>query len=324
MNDDSLTKIKTFHGELAALSATGLPLDLGMNEPEALLSSRLDRIYAGLAARLRRGQSVEQALAEEPDLPSQYRIALVTWLRCDDPSVALDRVTTPAVARRQVGMSLGQSMVYPLIVLTLSYFAFLYLCIITAPKIESMYAQLAHAPSHSLAFLIASRNMMPVWVPLLPLLLVFAVVWWRSRSKRASWAWVPGSSRYINAIQNANIAQQLARLTESGLSIQESLPLVGPLSGTAKVNSAGSVDSLPSLLRWAVSGDMGGEPAPRVLQLVSQTYRNQAKRQSAVWRITAPTICGVLLGGTFVLGYCLSMFLPLVQLLRDVSLPGGA
>jgi hypothetical protein len=73
-----------------------------------------------------------------------------------------------------------------------------------------------------------------------------------------------------------------------------------------------------------VSGDLGGEAAPRILHLIAQTYRSHAQRQSAIWRIATPSICGVLLGGTFVLGYCLSLFLPMVQLLKDVSLPTGA
>ena len=49
------------------------------------------------------------------------------------------------------------------------------------------------------------------------------------------------------------------------------------------------------------------------------------KRRSASKRCgesMAPTICGVLLGGTFVLGYGLSLFLPVIQLLKDISLPG--
>lgn len=324
MNDDSLTQIKTFHRELCALSATGMPLDLGMNLSPSSLSTRLEQIGSDLAARLRRGQSADQAISEQPDLPGQYRAALSIWLRCDDPTVALDRVTTVAVARRQLGMSLGQSMVYPLIVLIVSYFAFLFLCNVTAPKIEAIYAQLSHTPSESLAFLISSRQLMPFWGPLLPLLLVLLLIGWRRSSKQASWTWLPGGSRYVHAIENANLASQLARLTESGLSLEESLKLVEPLPGQGQANGAPSASSLPSLLQWALHGDLDNEAMPRVLRLIAQTYRNQAQRQSAIWRIVTPSVCGVLLGGTFVLGYCLSFFLPLVQLLKDISLPTGA
>jgi hypothetical protein len=200
----------------------------------------------------------------------------------------------------------------------------LYLCSVTAPKIEAVYAQLSHAPSNSLTMLIAGRDLIPIWGPLVPLLLVLTLIWWRRNSKRASWNWLPGSSRLVDAMQNADLAQQLARLTESGLSLEESLKLVGPLPGEANPNGTQSTQSLPSLLRWALSGDLGGEATPRILLLIAQTYRSHARRQSAIWRIAAPSICGILLGGTFVLGYCLSLFLPMVQLLKDISLATGA
>ncbi len=113
------------------------------------------------------------------------------------------------------------------------------------------------------------------------------------------------------------------------MSLQESVALAGPLRGIAapggwRQAARMPLGSLPSLLRWAVSGDLGGEPMPKALRFVAQTYRQKAHRQEAIWRFVAPTICGVLLGGTFVLGYSLSLFLPVVQLLKDISLPGGA
>lgn len=324
MNDDSLTKIEAFHRELCALAATGLPLELGINPTQPALSAKLDQIYSALAPRLRRGSPDQQAIAEQHDLPTQYRTALSIWLRCDDPTVALDRVTTRAVAKRQIGMSLGRSLVYPLIVLVLSYVAFLFLCYMTVPRIEAIYTQLAHQPSESLRFLIASRQGMPIWGPLVPLVLLIGLVWWRWSSKRTSWAWLPGSTRYFRALENADLAQQLARLTEAGLSLEESIELVGPARREPAPVGAEANASMPSLLRWAMEGELDREATPRILNLIAQTYRNHAHRQGAIWRVVTPSICGILLGGAFVLGYCLSLFLPMVQLLKDISIPMGA
>jgi type II secretory pathway component PulF len=325
MSDVTLQRVLAFNRELLALTATGLPLDLGF-VPSDTTREKLERINAALSTRVQRGQGIEQAINEESELTPQYLAAVVTWLRCDDPTVALDGLAKPAVARRQLGLSLGQSMLYPLIVLTLTYFGFLYLCGVTAPKIAAIYQQIALAPSDSLAFLAASRQLMPIWAPLPPLLLIIAVIGWRLRVSGLSW--LPGSSRYLDSIRNANLAQQLARLMESGMSLQESVALAGPLRGiAAPADGTGSEDvleSLPSLLRWAVSADLGGEPIPKALRFVAQTYRQKAHRQEAIWRFVAPTICGVLIGGTFVFGYALSLFLPVVQLLEDISLPGGA
>ena len=345
MSDVTLERVLAFNRELLALSATGLPLDLGVTERSESIKARLERINTALATRIQRGQGIEQAICEDSELTPQYRAAVLTWLRCSDPTVALDGLAAPTVARRQLGLSIGQSMLYPLIVVTLTYFGFLYLCGVTAPKIEAIYQQIAQTPSDSLEFLAVGRQLMPIWAPLIPLLFIFAAIGWRLRVSGSSW--LPGSSRYLDAVRSANTAQQLARLMESGMSLPESMALAGPLLGSAglmeteptalaagpetSVNQDGRPEAsafdsreLPALLRWAVSGDLGGEPMPKALRFVAQTYRQKARRQEAIWRFMAPTICGVLLGGVFVLGYSLSLFLPVVQLLKDISLPGGA
>ena len=105
---------------------------------------------------------------------------------------------------------------------------------------------------------------MPVWGTLLPLLIVLLMVWWRLRAKRSSWNWVPGSSRYFRAMRHANLANQLATLLESGCSLDQSLELVGGVTGRPGQQDDHPVtDSFPPLLRWAVRGDLGGElPIP--------------------------------------------------------------
>ncbi len=152
MSDITFQRVLAFNRELLALTTTGLPLDLGV-VPSETTAGKLERINAALSTRVQRGQGIEQAISEESELTPQYRAALLTWLRCDDPSVALDGLATPAVARRQLGLSIRQSMLYPLIVLTLTYFGFLYLCSVTAPKIEAIYQQLAQAPATAWRFL---------------------------------------------------------------------------------------------------------------------------------------------------------------------------
>jgi hypothetical protein len=180
---------------------------------------------------------------------------------------------------------------------------------------------------------------MPVWGIVIPLVVILAVIGWRSRSARMSWSWMPGSGPYFRAVRSATIARQLATLLESGCSLDQSLALLGlSTAGDAATAGAAGGDStasgeagdhrvpsnFPPLLQWALSGDLGGERPADVLRFVADTYRQTAQRQAKIWRYVAPSICGVVLGGCVVLGYGLSLFLPLVQLLKDVALPGGS
>ncbi len=162
MSDPSLERVLAFNRELSALSATGLPMDIGIGRANETIDGRLEKINTVLATRIGRGQTIEQAIAEEPALPPRYRTALWTWLSCDDPTIALDGIATPAEAQQQFRRSLGRTMLYPLIVLSVAYFAFLYLCSVTVPKIQAIYDVRSQAPSDSLSLLIGSRNLMPI------------------------------------------------------------------------------------------------------------------------------------------------------------------
>lgn len=334
MGDVSLQQVSAFNQQLAALSATGLPLDIGIAGSGPAVIGRLQEIDSLMEIRIQRGSTLDQAIADDPKLPSKYRAALLAWLRCEDPTIVLDGISRPAEIRQQFRRNMGHMLVYPLILFSLAYFGFIFLCRFTAPGIEALYRQLWQMPGDSLTVLMTGRALMPLWVPLVPLLLLLAILWWRLRSSQLSWSWVPGSQRYFAAMQNANLAQQLAMLLESGIPLDESLVLLGLVSDiesdASAADAAGSgqstsvtIDALPSLMRWALSGDLGGEPLPSVLRFVSQTYRQTAEREQTIWRVAVPTICGVLLGGLLVLGYALTLFLPVVQLLKDVALPIG-
>lgn len=144
-------------------------------------------------------------------------------------------------------------------------------------------------------------------------------------------------------MQNAHLATQLARMLESGCSLPESLATLFPESIPASASAipasnAEATDAsaspaitpdsavlhqLPPLVRWAIDADPDDEPLSNLLRFVSATYRQMAERQEKLWRVIAPTICGLLIGGAVVLGYGLSLFLPVIQLLKDLATPGS-
>lgn len=327
MTDSSLQRLTEFNEQLSALSAADVPLDLGIQGSHDEIMAQLDQYKSVIAAQCQGGKSVEQVLTDSSDLNPTYRAAAWAWLHCNDPSIVLDGISTPADTRSQFGRSVGRTLVYPLIILSLAYLGFLYLCNYVAPKIDAIYGQLEESPGTSLSFLLRARETMPIWALLLPLLVVVGLIWWKSRSAKFTWNWIPGSSRYFSSVRDANIARQLAILLESGCSLEDSLKLVDqlPIRQLPARNAAdgSGQPATGALLHWAVTDDVGDEPLPRVLRFVEQTYRQSAQRQQTIWELVAPTICGVLLGGAFVLGYGLSLFLPVIQMLKDVSMPGG-
>lgn len=327
MTDSSLQRLTEFNEQLSALSAADVPLDLGIQGSHDEIMAQLDQYQSVIANQCQDGKSVEQVLTESSDLNPTYRSAAWAWLHCRDSSIVLDGISTPADTRSQFGRNVGRTLVYPLIILSLAYLGFLYLCNFVGPKIDAIYGQLEESPGTSLSFLLRARETMPIWALLLPLLVVVGLIWWKSSSSQFTWNWIPGNSRYFSSVRDANIARQLATLLESGCSLEDSLKLVDQLPiwqlpGRNAKDGSGQPPA-GALLRWAVTDDVGDEPLPRVLRFVEHTYRQSAQRQQTIWELVAPTICGVLLGGAFVLGYGLSLFLPVIQMLKDVSMPGG-
>jgi type II secretory pathway component PulF len=211
------------------------------------------------------------------------------------------------------------------------------------PKLETIYAQLAEPPSHVLAALESARRWLPVWGPLLPLLIAAVAILLIWRPLPLNLNWLPGRIKYLDAIHKANYADSIAGLLEQNHTLGQALALLGPLpteshsagayaAATAQVFEAERqaapvaaddprIQALPALLRWAFTGDLLGQPLPAVLRISARNYRAVARRQSAVVRWWLPALVGSLLGGLFVLAFALSLFWPMVELLRTLTQP---
>ena len=81
---------------------------------------------------------------------------------------------------------------------------------------------------------------------------------------------------------------------------------------------------MPPLLGWALTSDLADQTRPGVMRMVAQTYRQSADRKGRMWRSMALAFVGVLVGSLFVLGYAVSVFAAMGQLLHDIALSGGA
>lgn len=318
----SLEQVLAFNEEVAALVATGLPLDLGFDGSPHAIASRLQQIDQVLSLRVARGETIKQAIEKECEIPSAYQRVLLTYVRSDDPTIALDLMSTPASSHQHFAMGFGQSLIYPMIVFLLTYVAFVMLCAFTAPTIENIYRESVAEPQASLSFLRLCRDWMPVWGPLVPLLIAAIFLAWRFRPSR--WKiWIPGETDYARTNGTAHYARRLAQLSRDGMPLNQAVDLVKPLAGDPPLERSATSTEL-SLLQWALGESIDVETRPTVLRFVAETYRQKANRQARYWRLLLPSLLGLFFAGVLVLGYGLSLFLPIVQLLKDVASPLGA
>jgi type II secretory pathway component PulF len=334
MSDVTLDRVLELNKELAALSAAGLTLELGA--PGTSVEAVLDRASSSLALRTSRGQSLADALQDNDDLPGIYRHALQSGMQSDDLTSVLDCVSRKSIAEDELRRTFGQSFVQPLILLALAYAGFILLCLRFAPPMEGIYDQLRQEPNAGIAMLRAARLWMPVWVPLVPVLMLAAVVFWR-RGVGSTRLCIPCAGRYAATIAHANFAEQLANLLKRDVPLEEALELASGVTGDDSLVAASAelaaahhhgerlvsddprLRGLPPLLRWALTGDLGDQSLSEILRFAAQTYRQSADRQAAVWRLALPTLIGALVGGVIVFAYGLSMFGSLIGLWRDLS-----
>ncbi len=334
MHDVTLEQVMDLNEELASLSAAGVPIDLG--DPQHSTEELLAQINAALALRTSLGQPIDAALTDDQNLPTVYRNAVLTGLQTNQWSLALDGMSRQPTAWDDLRSTTGQALVQPLIVLVLAYFGFIVLCLTFFPAIDGIYEQLRAQPNWGVRFLAFSRAWMPVWVPLVPLLIVAGIIFWHRREHRHR-PWVPGSRRYFATVAYSTFAEQLSKLLAAGVSLPASLRLAGKASSdellmrTSEVIAAArernepwtagaqaQVSALPPLLRWVLTSNLEGESLPELLRFTAETYRQSADRQSDVWHIALPTVLSALLGGAIVLGYGLSLFIPYLNLMVDL------
>lgn len=301
-----------FNQQLVTLIEAGVPVELGDGTPSEQVAGQLERINSRIGIQVGLGQSVESAVASDSQIPTAYRAAWETWFHGNQPIEALNALTSQAEARREMQVNVGNSLVQPLIVLGLVYFGFIYIVLIAARQLEAVYEQLGEPPSISLQILTIARHWLPVWAILIPLVAVVSVIYWWYRSNAWSYEWLPGRKRFIESISKANYAENVAKLLDSNHSLSESLELVGPLEKDAP---------LPPMLRWAFAADVNDPSRVNLLRFAARTYRNSAQVESSRWRSWLPAILGVLIGGVIVLAYALSLFAPMIELLKTLTKP---
>ena len=323
-----------FNQQLIKLVEAGLPIELGDGSPSEAIVARLEQIQNRIGLQVGRGVSIAQALVDDPLVPTAYRAAWETWFHGNRPVEALNGLTSQGEARREMQINVGSALVQPLILLTLVYFGFMYLAVIASAQLEATYQQIHETPSLSLQALIVAREWLPVWGILVPIAVAGVVVFWLTRSASWSYAWLPGRKRYINAISKATYAENVARLVEANHSLDESLSLLGPFnakephtiaSAESAQETTSTAERFPALMRWAFEADIStnleSNSRASLLRFAARTYRATAVREVERWRTWLPMLVGVLIGGGLVLFYGLSLFAPIIELLKMLTKP---
>jgi general secretion pathway protein F len=325
--------------QLAALVDAGVPIDVGLVASDTGSHRELDTINATVRRRVRRGESLTEALeGDEGDLPDSYRRMMQLGIRArsfDSTLSGARRLAELMVASRH---EVTTALLYPLVVCGLAFAGLIGFCLFFVPTLERMYESLRATPGVGLGTLHWLRTTLPYWVAVPPVLVLLVIAWrFRTKPAGAHPAWLPGVSQAIFQQRCANFAEALAALLEQKVPLDESLRLAGGACGDATLREGAealaksiadgqlpSAESplvlpFPPFLRWALWHLVATTGRERALRMAARIYREAAERRNEQSRVVAPLVTLVVLGGGATLAYGLALFAPVVELLRALA-----
>lgn len=320
-----LEPIDRFHDELKSLVETGIGVNLGLAGEPQDVPAVLKRFRGALAVRVQLGQTLTQAIADEASLSPRYRAAAMAWVRFDSPAVVLEAVANSSSRETDLVNGIRLSLAQTALILALMLIGLAIAAVWLSPRMEGIYAQLERPIPPSLQWLVTLRDGLPIWatgaivVFVLGALAVRAID--RARLRRLA-SWLPMVAERDRFVAQAHCAEYLSSWLQQDLPIDDGLVLA---QAFATRDDASGVESEPPgpLLAWAVHADLAGEPRWEVLRAVAEVYERLAETHLARWVTQLPWLTAIAISGLIVLAYGLSIFLPLIDILKAVTVPGS-
>jgi type II secretory pathway component PulF len=343
----TLDDLVAFNDEVAALARAGVPLESGLGELGRDLPGRLGRVATDLAARLTKGESLDQAIvAVGGEFPRLYVSIVAAGLKSGRLAAALEGLATSARRIAELRQTTATAMAYPIIVFLLGWALFVGFVTFFAPRVLPGFLDFRVASAGLIAWFAGLGASAPIWAPIGPAVVLLAVVvwWWRSRKALAldinRWmGWVPGARGLLRLCQAATFADVLALLVEHGVPLADGLRLAAAACGNQAMT--GDADALaaaiergegpaeylrhthrfPPLVAWFLSAGQQRGVLVSALRHAAVSYHQRACQRAEAVQIFLPVFLTLVIAGPTVLVYALLVFAPWINLLKTVSSP---
>ncbi len=343
----SIDQFIALNDELAALVRAGLPMEHSLDQLARETPGALGEIIRELGTRMSRGETLAQAVASERHrFPGVYRAVVEAGLKAGRLSAALEGVASFARSYADLRRAIGMAFIYPLIVFTTAYGLFLIFVFRILPKFLETYEFLRIPTQSILASLMKFRESLPIWGPVPPLVLLLAAVFWvrsgRVMVLQPAWGrrmvgWIPWVRDILANSRSACFSELLALLVEHEVPLPEAITLAaestaddamaaGARDIAAAIERGDSVSSVvqsatvfPPMLRWLMVTGVERGALGKALRHAAETYRELALHQTSLAKQLLPVTLLLAIGATTAFVYCISVFVPFVALIHDLS-----
>lgn len=333
-----------FNKQLASITKAGIPLDRGLRELAADVSSRsMRKLITAIAEELEEGVSIDEAIEKRqkhfPPLYSQILKAGVKTGRLNEMLTSLNRHLEMAQRTRRIVI---EAISYPLVVVALTFVVVTSLFIFVIPGFAMVLNDMgdgASLPWLTQFFLDMCRNILPISTIFILACVIIAVTsslmsasQGGRRIKESILLKVPALGRLYHGSVMTRMSESMALLVSAGCDMGQCLRLAAGSSGSAKLKLeseilADQVDQGASLLEAGLVGRM----IPRLflysvqlgsqrnelqdnLRGLSDMYAEQTRCHQARLQMLLLPLLLIFLGGT-VGTVIVAMFLPIIKII---------
>jgi type II secretory pathway component PulF len=334
--------------EIAAMARAGLPLDQGLASlAEDMGRGRLRQVTADLAADLRSGQTLPEALQRQGKrVPPFYAGLVEAGVRSGRVAEVLTTLTDYARTMADLRATVVDAIIYPAVVVVFALIILAVVLCYLVPQYGELYRQFGmQLPLITQAVLaVGVRPGAYLVAPVLAVagaLLLTRAAMTGTEQGRCLWARavyaVPLVGTVVRSARLAAFTELLAILVDHGLPLPRAFRLAGEASSDPfLVLGARQAQQdleaglplgpalrhrllMPELIAWmTVVGERRGELG-KSLHHVAELYRREVERRAALLRTVLPPFLIIVSAGVLVCLFVFALILPMVKLLEGLS-----
>lgn len=343
----SLEQLAAISDEIAAIARAGVPLDRGLRALAAEIPGRVGQVVGQVGDGLEAGRPLESIVTDlGSSLPAAYQQVLLAGLKAGHLPQALESVATTARRVNELRRSLGLALLYPLIVLTLTWLLGLFVLVQIAPVMVNMLVEFdvtSPAVHATVSWLIAT---LPIWGPAIPLIFACYLGWVWYASGRASLGFelhpllsfgaVATVTRLQRASRNASLAELLSLLVLNDVPLPEAVRLASAALGSATLATGGqqlaaqlvrgepilaAPPGFPALLAWMIASSQSKEHLLGCLVRTAEVYRDEVTRRSRWLAMFVPLVLTIVVAGGAVFIYAVLTLGPWLAIMSRLTKP---
>lgn len=344
--------------ELAAMIRAGIPLDEGLRSAARHLRKDARNFVERLITRIKQGDTLDEAIdVESQDLPVAYSSLIKSGIRIGRLPEALAAYTSFSRSRMELRQELGNSLLYPAIVLSTAFLLSLFVCFEIFPKLGNIYTAFNQETTRLIHTVHRFLEFYQTWYFTIPVFFFLLIICWKaSRSSflipqeqhesllaklfsAIAYGWLPGHRTLIREMNYSTFTEMASLLLTYNVPLTESLTLAAESTGNAKIISdSRSLSKLlvqgtsfeeaiqtcrqfPKFMKMMMIEKVHQNYLPCIMIEISRVYRTRVMNRIDWMKKIIPAILLIVIAGGITACYTILVVLPFVEILKILGSP---